>query len=75
MRGIHLKEIDSDRRELPEYRNGSFHIPVNDTDPFLELPETLQELAREIRSELEQTLRTLERALAAAARRKGEETN
>jgi len=74
MRGIHLKEIDSDRRELPEYRNGSFHT-VNDTDPFLELPETLQELAREIRSELEQTLRTLERALAAAARRKSEETN
>lgn len=71
MRGIHLKEIDADRRELPEYREGSFHIPVSEADPFLECelwyPDSIPDLARQLRLQLEKTLELLNEVLAQGA--------
>ena len=68
MRGIHLKQIDSEGRELPEYREGAFHIPVKDTDPFFEdeilFPDSIPDLARQLRLQLEKTLELLDEALA-----------
>ena len=68
MRGIHLKQIDSEGRELPEYREGAFHIPVRDTDPLFEnellFPDSIPDLARRVRLQLEKTLELLNEALA-----------
>lgn len=72
MRGIHLKNIKDPDRHLPEYREGTFHIPVSPTDPLLDdallqLPEEVRELARDIRSQLEETLDLLKGALTNAS--------
>ncbi len=69
MRGIHLKKIDERERDLPEYREGAFHIPVGPSDPLLDevllqLPEAVRALARDIRSQLEETRDLLKGALA-----------
>lgn len=69
MRGIHLKNIDDENRDLPEYREGAFHIPVTPSDPLLDevmlqLPEAVRKLARDIRFQLEETRDLLKGALA-----------
>lgn len=77
MRGIHLKNITDSDGHLPEYRQGAFHIPVHPTDPLRDetqlLPEELRELARDIRSQLEETLDLLRGALTTPSAEGGQE--
>jgi hypothetical protein len=80
MRGIHLKDIDASEQDLPEYRDGAFHIPENSANPFLDqemlfLPEAVRDVAHEIRVQLEETLDLLKNALARGEDDSGEDAS